>query len=228
MAMKLNEVVPFGRSLDEYVHMFSLTKSDLSKRILGTADGPASFNAELSARDGSVISMDPIYGLSSADIEKRFNQVLPDIISQVKATPDDWVWKYHPSPDILRERRIEVTKRFCKDYSNAINSERYVKGNLPHIPYPDDSFELALCSHFLLLYADRLSLEFHLESITEILRVSPELRIFPIIQLDRKKAPFLDDLITILLEKNLDVSIEKVKYELQKGGNEMLRIRRKR
>jgi hypothetical protein len=44
MVMKLNEVVPFGRSLDEYRHMFALTEDDLSKHILGAADGPARFS----------------------------------------------------------------------------------------------------------------------------------------------------------------------------------------
>ena len=46
MAMKLEKVVPFGRSLDEYIKMFKLTVADLGKRILGVGDGPASFNAE--------------------------------------------------------------------------------------------------------------------------------------------------------------------------------------
>jgi hypothetical protein len=45
MAMKLEKVVPFGRSLDEYLKMFALSASDLQQRILGVGDGPASFNA---------------------------------------------------------------------------------------------------------------------------------------------------------------------------------------
>ena len=49
MVMKLEKVVPFGRSLDEYKNMFTLSDSDLEKTIVGIGDGPASFNAELSA-----------------------------------------------------------------------------------------------------------------------------------------------------------------------------------
>ena len=44
--MHLENIVPFGRSLDEYVHMFTLTESDFSRSILSVGDGPASFNAE--------------------------------------------------------------------------------------------------------------------------------------------------------------------------------------
>ena len=44
--MQLDQVVPFGRSFDEYVRMFSLSEADLQCSILSVADGPASFNAE--------------------------------------------------------------------------------------------------------------------------------------------------------------------------------------
>jgi hypothetical protein len=45
MPFTLDEVVPWGRSFDEYVAMFHLTAEDLEKRILGCGDGPAGFNA---------------------------------------------------------------------------------------------------------------------------------------------------------------------------------------
>ena len=35
MVMKLDKVVPFGRSLDEYIKMFDLSAEDLPKNILG-------------------------------------------------------------------------------------------------------------------------------------------------------------------------------------------------
>lgn len=39
MAMVLDKVVPFGRSMDEYVKMFNLTNADLNKKIIGIGDG---------------------------------------------------------------------------------------------------------------------------------------------------------------------------------------------
>jgi hypothetical protein len=45
--MELSKVVPWGGSLNEYRQVFSLSAEDLHKKILGCADGPASFNAEL-------------------------------------------------------------------------------------------------------------------------------------------------------------------------------------
>lgn len=61
MVMKLEKIVPFGRSLDEYKNMFALMDGDLSKNIIGVGDGPASFNAEMFALGKPVVSIDPLY-----------------------------------------------------------------------------------------------------------------------------------------------------------------------
>jgi len=37
--MELSEVVPWGRSLSEYIEMFSLSENDLEKKILGCGGG---------------------------------------------------------------------------------------------------------------------------------------------------------------------------------------------
>lgn len=52
VGFRLDKVVPWGRSFEEYVAMFNLTKEDLGRRILGCGDGPAGFNAELTKRGG--------------------------------------------------------------------------------------------------------------------------------------------------------------------------------
>jgi hypothetical protein len=41
--MKLENVVPWGRSLTEYQAMFALSEEDLQKRILRCGDGPREF-----------------------------------------------------------------------------------------------------------------------------------------------------------------------------------------
>ncbi len=103
--MKLKQVVPFGRSLDEYRHMFMLSDDDMNKKIIGVGDGPASFNAEMFAWGKTVVSVDPLHNHSSDEIERRFYAVVDGIIDQVKGTPDDWVWSYHRSPEHLKENR---------------------------------------------------------------------------------------------------------------------------
>ena len=64
MAFTLDQIVPWGRTFDEYRRMFALTDADLTRRILGCGDGPASFNAEATLRGVRVLSIDPIYASS--------------------------------------------------------------------------------------------------------------------------------------------------------------------
>jgi hypothetical protein len=73
MSMKLNEVIPWGRSFEEYARLFSLTSEDLAGTILGCGDGPASFNAEATAISHRVISRGPIYTFTAAEIERHMN-----------------------------------------------------------------------------------------------------------------------------------------------------------
>lgn len=226
MVMKLEKVVPFGRSLDEYKSMFALSDSDLNKKIIGVGDGPASFNAEMFALGKSVVSVDPLYIFRAEEIERQFDSVVDNIISQVKATPNDWVWSYHRSPEHLRENREKVLHYFVADYENGKAEGRYTVGELPTLNFEDRKFHLALCSHFLFLYSDHLLYEFHLASVLEMLRVASEVRIFPLRTLMLEMSPYVQPLIENLKSEGFVASEEKVGYELQRGGNEMLRIQK--
>ena len=46
-SLKLENVVPWGRNLDEYKNMYLLSEQDLQSKILGCGDGPSSFNFEV-------------------------------------------------------------------------------------------------------------------------------------------------------------------------------------
>ena len=224
--MKLEKIVPFGRSFAEYEKMFMLSPDDLTKRIIGIGDGPASFNAEMYARGHHVVSVDPIYVYTAQQIESQFDEVVDNIIAQVRATPHDWVWSHHRSPEHLKENRVNALRRFVRDYESETASERYVVGALPALDFDDGAFELALCSHFLFLFSDLLSYEFHRASIFEMLRVATEVRIFPLLTLKSSMSAYLQPLLVELKGKRYAATVKKVSYEFQRGGNEMLCIRR--
>src|SRR5436305_5801588 len=82
MTSRLNEVIPWGRSLEEYRRMFALGGAALAGRILGCGDGPASFNAEATALGHSVISCDPIYAFSMEEIRQRVEDSHEKMISR--------------------------------------------------------------------------------------------------------------------------------------------------
>lgn len=226
MAMKLDRVVPFGRSLDEYVRMFNLTNDDLRKSILSVADGPASFNAEGTPLGYPITSVDPLYIFTTHQIRNRFYAIVDSVIEQIKSTPDDWIWTYHGSPDELRQRRERALNLFCDDFESGKTQGRYAVGELPKLQYHDHEYELGLSSHFLFLYSDHFDEAFHINSMVEMLRVCREVRIFPLLTLMLRRSQHLDNVVVRLEKAGLNCEFHTVAYELQRGGNEMLRITR--
>ncbi len=221
--MKLEHVVPFGRSFDEYQLMFNLSGVDLSKTILGVGDGPASFNAELLKRGHPVMSLDPLYELSGKEIEQKFFRVVDDVIQQVKATSENWVWTYHKLAEGLRKNREKALRTFVKDYDSGKQQGRYTIGELPKLHgIKNQSYDLALCLHFLFLYSDHFDCAFHQSAIHEMLRIASEIRVFPLVTLSGEYSPYVEPIIQALRANGFTVGIKKVAYELQRGGNEML------
>jgi len=99
MGFKLETVIPWGRSLDEYVRMFDLQPDELRLTLLDCAGGPASFNAEMTRQGYNVMSCDPIYQFSATDIKRRIQEVYPRVIDGVKANRDNYLWKTIGSPE---------------------------------------------------------------------------------------------------------------------------------
>lgn len=222
--MKLSKVVPWGRTLEEYKLMFDLTSADLNRQILGCGDGPASFNAEMTKQGHSVVSIDPIYEFSAEQIRQRVQDTYTTVISQVRLNPDSYIWKNFQNVDELGKARLDAMEDFLADYAAGQQADRYRAESLPELSFGDRQFELCLCSHLLFLYSDQLSLEFHLASIEELLRVSQELRIFPLLKLNCDRSPYVDPIVQTLSDKGYGVEIQTVDYEFQRGGNQMMKI----
>src|SRR5207253_3080347 len=95
---------------------------------------------------------------------------------------------------------------------------------LPALPFAAKSFDVVLCSHFLFFYGDHLSLKFHKDAVDELCRVAREVRLFPLVSYNAKASPLVLPIIEHLQNSGRTVSIRKVPYEFQRGGNMMLTI----
>lgn len=224
MAIRLDTIVPWGRSYAEYVAMFNLTEADLTRRILGCADGPAAFNAVMTQRGNSVISVDPLYDFSAAEIRSRIADTYDVILDQVRQSPTDYVWEAITSVEELGHVRMQAMTAFLNDYETGKTEGRYRAESLPHLPFPPQQFDLALVSHFLFLYSEHLSYEFHLRSLQTLLHVAQEVRIFPLLTLSGTRSPYVDPVIAELSTAGYTVTLESAQYEFQKGGYQMMRI----
>jgi hypothetical protein len=222
----LDQIVPWGRSFDEYRRMFALSDGDLRARILGCADGPACFNAEATQLGGRVISCDPLYRWDSAAIGKRIIATSGEVLEQTRRNAHEFVWDTIRSVEQLRQLRMGAMETFLKDYDAGNRASRYVAGELPMLPFADQTFDLAICSHFLFLYTSQLTEAFHRRALLELCRIAAEVRIFPLLALGGRLSAHVPGTVDYVRECGWQVSIEKVPYEFQRGGNQMMRVRR--
>jgi hypothetical protein len=222
MAFKYRDVVPWGRNYDEYIRMFDLSESELKLKILGCGDGPASFNYECNKRGGNVVSTDPIYNLTKAVIQERITETYHNVLNQTEKNKDKFRWDIIKSPDELGKTRMKAMEIFLEDYEQGKIDKKYIPASLPDLPFTENEFDISLCSHFLFLYTDNLSYNFHVDAIKEMLRVSKEVRIFPLLDVNANKSPYVQRILSDFKEN--EITIKRVDYEFQIGGNELLII----
>jgi hypothetical protein len=221
----LDQVVPWGRSFDEYRRMFGLTDEDLGRTIVGCGDGPASFNAEMTRRGGRVVSCDPLYRWETADIRARITATSDQVLDQTRRNADEFEWGGDiASVEELGQVRMRAMNAFLRDYESGRLAGRYVEAELPALPFSDGTFDLALCSHLLFLYSSQLGETFHCAAIQEMCRVAAEVRIFPLLELGGRRSPYVESSVSELRSSGYAVSIEQVPYEFQRGANQMLRV----
>lgn len=225
MGFTLDKVVPWGRSFAEYVKMFDLLETDLQLRILGCGDGPAGFNTDLTKLGGHVVSIDPVYAFDATQIQNRITETYGTVMEQMRKNQNDYVWNAISSVEELGRTRMLAMEAFLSDFEVGKNEGRYVSGELPILPFETGDFDIALSSHFLFLYSAHLSIEFHLQSLREMLRIAHEVRVFPLLMLDGNPSPYLDPITEKLAHLGFNTERRRVPYEFQRGGHEMLLVR---
>jgi len=224
MSFKYKDIVPWGRSYDEYLRMFDLSESELKLKVLGCGDGPAAFNSECNKSGGRVVSVDPIYDLATEEIRNRIAETYDDVLGQTGENREKFNWDVIKSIEELGKTRMEAMNIFLGSYEQGKKEGRYIPASLPVLPFGDMEFDIALSSHFLFLYSDNLSYDFHVQSIREMLRVAKEVRIFPLLDVNSNKSPYVQKVMSEMRSERIE--IRKVKYEFQIGGNELLIIRK--
>ncbi len=226
MTFAYETVVPWGRSFDEYRRMFNLSAHDLELSIIGCGDGPASFNAHMHRHGGHMLSCDPLYQFSAQQIHEHIEATYENVMEQTRKNWAQFVWDQIESPEQLGQIRMGAMRDFLADYKQGKREGRYVAGELPTVPFAPGAFDLALCSHFLFLYSDNLSQDFHMLAIMDMLRVAKEVRIFPLLTYNAEPSPYLEPVCAELAQAGYKVSIEPVPYEFQRGGDRMMRVGR--
>ncbi len=222
---KLEQALPWGRNRREYQAFFDLAALAPATRILDVAGGPSSFTAEMTRLGHHVVAADPLYRFSRQQIAGRIETARRVMLDGLAAARARFVWRDYGDIAGLEATRLAAMAVFLEDYAVGRAAGRYLDAALPALPFADDSFDLALSSHFLLLHSAQFDLAFHQAAISELCRVARELRIFPLLDIEGERSRHLAPLLAWLAGESFDAEVRPVAYEFQKGGNEMLRIR---
>ncbi|MFF2912692.1 SAM-dependent methyltransferase [Paenibacillus sp. NPDC057934] len=224
--LDLSRIVFIGRTFDEYMLMFGLSKEELKgQKILDCPAGACSFTASANQHGADVTATDIAYFHRYDQLAAKGAEDIEHAMLNMGKAQENYEWDYFKSVDGLRNHRLQALNDCANDMKEFPN--RYVPAVLPVLPFGDKEFDLTLSAHFLFMYADRLDYDFHLQAIQELMRVTKEeIRIFPLVDLSCNRYEHLDQLIDFIQSQGYIAEEIKVGYEFQKGANSMLRIRK--
>jgi hypothetical protein len=224
--LQLDRVVLLGRTLEEYRRYFLLESEELiGKDVLDVAGGVSSFCAEANTLGINVTSFDPIYALPPEKIWERSEPDLESVYRAIGSVPT-YRWGFYKNPEYMRQLRERASTIFLSDYTT--HPERYIAGELPRLSFADGKFDLALVSYFLFAYQDRLSYEFHRDSILEIMRVTrDEARIYPTVTFEGEPSEYVPMLQSDLALRYFEFAEIKTDFEFLVNSNSFLRVRRR-
>jgi len=215
-----------GYTLGEYKMFFDLDMERLGGlRVLDCPAGPGSFAAEARAMGVEAVACDSAYGEEPGALNDMGRAGIEPYIAGLRDSAHLYNWKFYHYLEIVEEYRLLALRRFIDDYSLGFDEGRYIKASLPSLPFRDDSFDLALSSHFLFTCADCLDYAFHLDSLLELARVSKvEARVYPLRARDGKPCPYVDLLLRDLNESGVSAEVISIPFEFQKGTGRVLRL----
>ncbi len=224
--LDLERIVFIGRTYEEYLDMFLLSKEKLQgKKILDCPSGACSFTAVGNRLGLDITACDIAYYHSGDDLNNKGLQDIEHSMRHMEKAQSNYKWDYFKDVDGLRKHRLSALQDCANDMRKS--SERYIPVTLPTLPFKNEEFDILLSAHFLFMYADRLDYKFHIETINELLRVTKEeIRIFPLVDLQGNRYEHLDTTINYLVDNGYKVEEVKVPYEFQTNANSMLKIKK--
>ncbi len=221
------------RSYAEYAAMFDLVEDSaaLQGPVLDVAGGASSFTAQLCDAGVDAVAADPRYALPPEQMLREAEEEIRTSTAKLEAVQEHFEWSYYGTLQHHERMRQESLKRFIRHYRFAARTEVYLPASLPNLPFADNRFALVVCSHFLFLYGDPFTVEFHEQALRELIRVcrsGGEVHVYPLISLPHFHAyPGLDELLERLLQDEVEVSRVRSRLPFILGSETQLVLRKK-
>ena len=223
--LDLERIVFLGRTWEEYLLMFALSPEDMARRaVLDCPAGACAFTARANDRGIAATAADIAYRHPVDELERKGLQDIEHAMQAMAASKRQYEWSYFSNIGDLKAARAAALSAVIADM-RAHGRERYVPATLPGLPFADGQFDLTLSAHFLFMYADRLDHAFHLATLAELMRVTQkEIRIFPTVDLEGRRYPHMDDLLSFVSGLGWSAQEVRVDYEFQKHADTLLKL----
>jgi hypothetical protein len=224
----IGDIAVTPRSLWDYRDMFLLDDGELlGGPILDCPGGASPFGAQVRARGGIVVSVDPEYHRPVEVLVARVRADLQRTAAWMAAHPTNFDWSYLDSARAVNRAFELAAELFAADY--APDGRRYVAASLPRLPFGDRWFRLTLSSHLLFSYPAQLDFDTHLASLLELVRVTAgEARVYPVVDTVGRHYPRLDELRATLGELGVASELRAARCIWQPGGDQLLACWRRR
>jgi hypothetical protein len=222
--MDTNHISVWGRTLDEYIKMFNLDNLTESTKILSIADGPSTFNLQLRQMGINVTSVDPIYSLTIKELKDVFEKSFLFNKQLFTENPNSFNFKNEKEMKQLLAKRRSTFDSFIIDFEQ--HRENYHYGKLPSLEFQDNNFDLCVCSNLLFIFDHIFNLDFHIKSIKEMLRLSAEVRIFPLYNIHGEQSECVSGVTRFLTDNSINWEIIQNDYNVYINGNRFLKINR--
>jgi hypothetical protein len=211
-----------GYGVEDYIMMFDLTEAELDRTILDCHPGASVFSEEMASSRHNVLATDPLYQKPVEEIRQAVVKGQANLIQAVEQHPEQYHYGVLELKEKLELREVRI-ERFLADIPKGVASGRYHTDGLPNLSsFQAESFDLALMHHYL--FTETFDVNFHLQCILEMTRVSNEVRIFPLVDRKGELSPFIGDIVATLQAKGLGAELRGVPFCFQKKGNAMLRV----
>jgi hypothetical protein len=219
---QIGRLVVTPRALAEYRDMFLLSQRDLTAGpILDCPGGASPFGAQVRARGGTVVSVDPAYELTPAELMRGVWQDIAHTSDWVASQRETIEWSYVGTADAMTRTFEVAADLFASDF--ALDNLRYVAAGLPDLPFEDGHFRLALCSHLIFCYPEYLNFDEHVACLLELVRVTTgEVRVFPLVDTAGTVYPRLDDVRAALAGHGVASEVRQAACAWLRGGDQML------
>jgi hypothetical protein len=215
--LNLSRVVFLGRTWEEYLLIFNLSKGDLlGRKVLDCPSGACSFTAHANQHGADGTATDIAYYFEVDDLERKGSQDIDYVMQSLGQAKNYYNWNYFKNVDELKNARIRALTD-CNIDMRKFGVGCYVPAILPQLPFADSQFDLTLSAHFLFTYADRLNFDFNIQTIKELIRVTrDEIRFFPTVDMTGKRCEYMGTLIDWVRDRGWVAEEIQVHYEFKR------------